>query len=57
MKTTDKSAKSNRNFDRLISKLSGDEILNLNSMMHVRGGDGNGSEIIITPPPKPVQLV
>ena len=56
MKTTDKSAKANRNFDKLISKLSGDEILNLNSMMHIRGGsgDGNCSEIIITPPPKPV---
>jgi hypothetical protein len=56
MKTTDKSAKSNRNFGRLISKLSGDEILNLNSMMHIRGGsaDGNGSTPILTPPPKPV---
>jgi len=56
MKTTDKSAKTNRNFDKLISKLSGDEILDLNSMMHVRGGgaDGDGSTPIITPPPKPV---
>ena len=56
MKTTDKSTKANRNSDILISKLSEDEILDLNSMMHVRGGggDGNGSDPIITPPPKPV---
>ena len=56
MKTTDKSTKTNRNLGRLISKLSEDEILDLNSMMHVRGGsaDGDGSTPIITPPPKPV---
>ena len=56
MKTTDKSTKATRNSDILISKLSEEEILDLNSMMHVRGGgaDGDGSTPIITPPPKPV---
>ncbi|MGD0342725.1 MAG: hypothetical protein ABSA76_13565 [Bacteroidales bacterium] len=55
MKTADKLAKTNRNFIELISKLSGDEILDINSMMHIRGGDadGDGSTPIITPPPKP----
>lgn len=56
MKTEDKSVKSKRNFGELISKLSGGEILDLNSMMHIRGGggDGDGGNPIIVPPPKPV---
>ena len=55
MKTADKSVNPIGNFNELISKLSGDGILDLNSMIHIRGGDeeGNGSPIII-PPPKPV---
>ncbi len=54
MKTTDKSAETNRNLNQLISKLSENEILNTQAMSFVRGGDGegNGSEpIIIIPKP------
>jgi hypothetical protein len=55
MKTTDKSVKANRDFNELISKLSGNEVLNYKEMMRVRGGggDGNGSDPIIIPPPQP----
>ncbi len=53
MKTANKSVKTNRNFDELISELSGDGILDLNSMMHVRGGEGDGSTPILPPPPVP----
>jgi hypothetical protein len=54
MKRADKSAETIRNFDQLISKLSGNEILNLQAMSKVKGGDGegNGSETInIIPKP------
>ena len=37
MKTTDKSAETNRNFDQLISKFSENEILNTQAMSYVRG--------------------
>ena len=49
MKNFDKSIKSDRNFDQLISKLSENEILNLQAMSCVKGGstEGNGSEPII----------
>jgi hypothetical protein len=49
MKNFDKSVKSDRNFDQLISKLSENEILNLQAMSCVKGGsaDGTGSEPII----------
>jgi len=52
MKTTVRSAKTNRNFNQLISKLSENEILNNQAMSFVRGGDGegNGGEIIISIP-------
>jgi hypothetical protein len=55
MKTAEKLVKTNRNSDRLISRLTGVEILDLNAMMYVRGGggDGGGTTIIITPPPDP----
>lgn len=52
MKTTDKAAETNRNFDHLISKLSENEILNTQAMSYVRGGgaDGEGSiPILIIP--------
>jgi hypothetical protein len=54
MKTTDKSAESNRNFDQLISKFSENEILNTQAMSCVRGGsadgEGNGGgQVIILP--------
>ena len=52
MKTTDKSAETNRNLNQLISKLSENEILNTQAMSFVRGGDGEGSiPIIIIPKP------
>jgi len=52
MKRADKSSETNRNFDQLISKLSENEVLSLQTMSCVRGGegDGNGSEPIIIIP-------
>lgn len=49
MKNLDKSVKSDRNFDELVSKLSENEILNIQAMSCVKGGttEGNGSEPII----------
>jgi hypothetical protein len=49
MKNLDKSVKSDKNFDQLISILSENEILNLKAMICVKGGsaDGTGSEPII----------
>jgi hypothetical protein len=54
MKTTDKSAETNRNFDQLISKFSENEILNTQAMSCVRGGSADGEanggvQIIIIP--------
>lgn len=52
MKTTDKSAESNKSFDQLISKFSENEILNTHAMSCVRGGEGEangGGQIIIIP--------
>jgi hypothetical protein len=52
MKRADKSAETIRNFDQLISKLSGNEILNTQAMSHVKGGDGEaggGALVIIYP--------
>jgi hypothetical protein len=53
MKAADKSVKSTFFLGELISKLSGGEILDLKSMMHIRGGGGDGGNPIIVPPPKP----
>ncbi|MCE5347545.1 MAG: hypothetical protein LLG13_14845 [Bacteroidales bacterium] len=55
MKRAYESPKTNKNLDQLICKLSENEMLNLEEMIHVRGGeaDGNGSEPIITDPTKP----
>jgi len=41
-----------KDFDELISKLSGNEILNNDAMLCVRGGEGEGAggEPIIIPP-------
>jgi hypothetical protein len=54
MKTTVRSAETNRNFNQLISKLSENEILNNQAMSYVRGGgtdgEGNGGEVVITIP-------
>ena len=52
MKRADKSAEAIRNFNQLISKLSGNEILDIQAMSHVKGGDGEaagGSPVIIYP--------
>ena len=56
MKRADKSAMATRNLDLFITKVSENEILNLQTMSSVRGGsgdgEGNGSEpIIIIPKP------
>jgi hypothetical protein len=57
MKRAASSTEATRNLDLLISKLSENEILNLQTMSFVRGGDpdgeGNGSVPIIIIPPKP----
>jgi len=54
MKRADKSTESIRNFDQLISKLSGNEILNIQAMSCIKGGDGEaagGSPVNIMPKP------
>ena len=54
MKRADKSAITNKTFDELISKLSGNEILNILAMSYVRGGNTDetgGSPVIIIPKP------
>jgi len=56
MKRADKSAMATRNLNELISEFSENEILDLQTMSYIRGGDGegNGGEvIIIIPPTKP----
>lgn len=52
MKAKNKSVKTVKNFDVLISKMSEKEILDIQEMSCVRGGDGE-SPIII--PPYPVK--
>jgi hypothetical protein len=54
MKKAIKSSEETRNFDQLISKLSENEILDVQAMSYVRGGsadgEGNGgSPVIIIP--------
>jgi hypothetical protein len=52
MKRADKSTKVIRDLDHLLSELSDDEILSLQAMSFVRGGEGEGGgDIIIIPPP------
>ena len=56
MKRADKSAMATRNLDLFITKVSENEILNLQTMSSVRGGsddgEANGSEpIVIIPKP------
>ncbi|MCX6256221.1 MAG: hypothetical protein NTV31_17365 [Bacteroidia bacterium] len=56
MKRAANSAETTRNLDLLISKLSENELLNLQAMSYVRGGDpdeGNGSVPINIIPPHP----
>lgn len=50
MKNTDRTSESIRNFDQVISKLSENEVLSLEAMSCVRGGEGDGSTPIIIIP-------
>jgi hypothetical protein len=53
MKTTNRSAATERNYFESISESSECKILNLNEMMCIRGGEGEGTggePIIIIPP-------
>ena len=52
MKRADKTSVTKRDFDELISKLSENEMLNVQAMSCVRGGDGegDGGEVIIIIP-------
>jgi hypothetical protein len=58
MKSSEKSGKSIKNFDTLVSMLNEKDILCLQAMSCVRGGEGEGQGgeviIIIPPPTKPV---
>jgi hypothetical protein len=52
MKKTNKSTGTYKTFDQLISKLSENEILNIQAMSYVRGGstdEGGGSPVLINP--------
>jgi len=53
MKRSDKQQATKGNFNNFLSGLSENEILDLNAMMSVRGGDGDGSTPILIPPPPP----
>ncbi len=56
MKKVIESEKPVKNVDQLVSNFSGEEILSTQSMLSVRGGDGEGDggvSIIIIPPPPP----
>jgi len=52
MKRASKSAMAKRNYYELVSELSAGEILNLQEMRCVRGGNDGGEPIIIIPPLK-----
>jgi len=52
MKRANKSAMLKRNYYELVSELSAGEILNLQEMRCVRGGNDGGEPIIIIPPIK-----
>ena len=52
MKRADKSSETIKNLDQLISKLSEKEVLDIQSMSYIRGGDGEGdggANVIIRP--------
>lgn len=42
MKKADNSSETIKNLDQLISKLSENEVLDIQAMSHIRGGDGEG---------------
>lgn len=52
MKRANELTAASKNFDELISKFSDNEILNLQEMSNVRGGEGDGGgDIIVIPKP------
>jgi len=55
MKKVDTTATTKRDSDELISKFSKEEILDLLSLSHIKGGDGDGGGDIVLFPPKPPQ--
>ena len=52
MKKLEKSATAKRSMNEIISLLNNNNILDLNAMRSVKGGEGNGDELIILPLPK-----
>lgn len=54
MKKSNKIANETGSLSLLVSKFSVNEILTIEELIYVRGGDGDGSgEVIIIPPPPP----
>jgi hypothetical protein len=56
MKTETKNGKLSKTIDQLLSEFSENEILQPDSMLTIRGGDGldpGGGTIIMPPPPPP----
>ncbi len=55
MKTNNKTNATERNYPKFVSELSETNILKTSEMLHIRGGDGEGSglEPIIISPIKP----
>ena len=54
MKRNENSAKTTKNFDLVISKLSENEVLNVEALSFIKGGVGvgdGGADIPIIPPP------
>jgi hypothetical protein len=47
-----KTAKTTRNLAVILSVLTDDQVLGMEKMKYVRGGDGEGTPIIIPPPIK-----
>jgi hypothetical protein len=54
MKRADKTSQTIKNLDQLISKLSENEILDIQAMSYIRGGEGDGLTPIIIIPKKTV---
>ena len=53
MKNANKLTRTMKNLDQLISIISEKNILDVNAMISVRGGDGTGGEVIIIIPKRP----
>lgn len=50
MKKFENSSETGKTFDAILSKVSRKDILSVNEMICVRGGDGEGDDPIILPP-------